>query len=244
MTNLYDIPSLREDRLSDAIPSRTYGGGAVGDPKEMLFLWRSCATEKAQGGTLAFFLDDSRLEPLAARPSHYAAQFRQCGIKALVEVDFSLWCDDSRETQLFNARRKKVVARVFQEHGLAVVPNLNWGTEESFSFCFVGTPVNAPVCMTECRTASSSAEDRRAFLRGLHEAVRQCQPATLVIYGGAPNAWWIERDLPQCPTQFVFLESWTDARGTIRKRQARELRNKNQLTFGGTQWADEEAAVA
>jgi hypothetical protein len=67
-----------------------------------------------------------------------------------------------------------------------------------------------------------------------------------VIYGGQPHRWWIERDLPAGPTQFVFLESWTDARAKVRKAQAREEREKNQLQlFGGNKvWAAEDQAAA
>jgi hypothetical protein len=88
------IPALREDRLAAIIPTCVYAGSVVESSTDTLFLWRSCATEKAQGGTLAFFLDDRRLEPLWAHPERYTEQFVRSGIRALVEVDFSLWVND------------------------------------------------------------------------------------------------------------------------------------------------------
>jgi hypothetical protein len=244
---MWDIPSLHPDRLATTLPTRVYGGGVVESPTETLFLWRSCATEKAQGGALAFFLDDGRLEPLWARPERYTEQFVRSGIRALVEVDFSLWVNDPLPVQLFNVYRQRSLARQWQEAGLLVAPCLNWSDERSFEFCFQGVPVNCPLAFTECRTPSGSEEDRRAFLCGLHEAVRQLRPRTLVIYGGLLHEWWIRRDLPAGDTDFVFLESWTDARRRERARQEREVREHNQLqlfpTGGSSQWA-EEAQVA
>jgi hypothetical protein len=192
-------------------------------------------------------LSDDRLEAFWKAPSRYALEFKQCGILSLVEIDFSMWADDSTETQLFNIRRQKIVSRIFQDFGLAIAPCLNWSGPESFEFCFSGVPSHCPLAYIECRTASSSAEDKRAFSCGLHEAIRQVRPQTLVIYGGLVHRWWIERDLPVGPTRFVFLESWTDARGKIRKVQEQRIREKNQLNLfstGGHSVWEEEAAAA
>jgi hypothetical protein len=230
--NRYGITNLNETMLSTVVPSRVHGGGElIGDVSEMLFLWRSCGTEKAKGATLSFFLDDSRLRPLSARPERYSVEFRHHGIAAVVEPDFSMWADQSLEDWLHNARIKKIVARQWQEAGLLVAPNLNWSRPESFDFAFAGTPIGCPVAFTECRTASSSAEDRKAFSHGLHEAIRRVQPRVLVIYGGQPHRGWIERDLPVGPAQFVFLESWTDSRGKVRKAQERQVREEISCNY-------------
>jgi hypothetical protein len=242
----WGIPALRADRLASVIPTQTYAGGVVDDPATTLFLWRSVGTEKAKGATLSFFLSDNRLESLWARPEHYAEQFVRYGIGSLVEVDYSLWQDAPLVEQLWNTHRQRSLARRWQERGILVAPCLNWSGPESFEFCFSGVPSHCPLAYVECRTASSSAEDRHAFSLGLHEAIRQVRPRTLVIYGGVPNEWWIKRDLPAGATQFVFLESWTDSRGRIRKAERRHARAVNQpeLFQGGMQWADEDHQAA
>lgn len=229
--NPWGIPALRSDRLASVVPTCTFAGGRIDTPATTLFLWRSVATEKARGGTLAFFLDDERLEPLWKAPERYSAHFLSAGIGALVEVDFSLWVDRPLEEQRFNVYRQRALARQWQEHGFLVAPCLNWSDERSYSFCFSGIPTGCPVAFTECRTPSSSAEDRRAFLCGLQEAVRQVQPHCLVIYGGLVHKWWIRRALPTCSTAFVFLESWTDARRRVRAEQERHEWAKVQPSF-------------
>jgi hypothetical protein len=241
MSNHFNVTSLRADMLSDVAPSRTYGGGAlIGNAADVLFLWRSVATQKARGGTLAFYLADDRLETLWRSKERFATEFKLHGIVAAVEPDFSLWSDQPVEEQLHNVRRTRIVSRQFQEHGLAIVPNLNWADEQSFPFCFAGIPQHAPVCMTECRTPGSNDADRRAFLTGLTEGVKQLQPQHVIIYGGTSHTFWLQDRLPPGPT-YHLIDAWTDSRGRVRKAQERKLRDRNQpnLFTGGAEWVAE-----
>lgn len=243
---MWNIPDLNPDLLAITIPLCTYGGGAITDPTTTLFLWRSVATNKARDATICFFLNDERLERLWRVPSQYAHEFAACGIAAAVEPDFSIWSDRPQIEGIFNTYRKRVISRIFQGCGIKIIPNLNWSNEDSYDFCFSGIPENAPLAFTECRTASSSTEDRRAFLSGLHAGVTRLRPKTLVIYGGSIHRWWIERDLPTGSTKFLYLEAWTDARRKFRAAQARREQERHQpnLFTGGDSWAEEAQAVA
>jgi hypothetical protein len=245
MNNHFGITNLDENLLSDLIPTRTFAGGATPEnPSDWLVIWRTTATQRARGATLGFFLSDDRLEPLWSRPERYSTEFRLHGVGAVVEPDFSLWVDDSIETQLHNIKRKKIVARQWQESGLRVAPCLNWASEESFAFCFSGVPVGCPVAFVECRTAGGNDSDRRAFFKGLEQAVKQVQPQHVLIYGGKEHSYWLAERLPAGPT-YTLLEAWTSARGKIRATEKRIVRAKNQLQlFGGEAWVEEAAPAA
>ena len=226
--NEWGIPNLRSDRLSEVIPSRVYGGGPIANPTATLFLWRSTAIAKAQGGVLAFYLDDGRSDAIWHLPARYAKQFKECGITALVEVDFSLGRDRPKAEQVFNVHRTRTVSRVFQGYDLHIIPTLKWAGRESFEFCFQGVPVGAPVAAVECRTAGSTEADRRHFLTGLHEAVRQTQPKHICLYGGAEHSFWLQGNLPEGP-RYTLLESFMTARSRLCKAQEREeARERNQ----------------
>jgi Domain of unknown function (DUF4417) len=238
--NAWDIPNLRSDRLSKVIPSRVYGGGPIENPTDTLFLWRSTATKKAQGGVLAFYLDDWRIDAIWRLPARYAKQFKECGITELVEVNFSLWRDRPKAEQVFNVHRTRTVSRVFQGYDLRIIPNLSWAGRESFEFCFQGIPTGVPVAAVECRTAGSNDTDRRRFLAGLTEGVRQTQPENVLMYGGTVHKFWLDGSLPPGPV-YHWIESWTDARAKVCQAQQQQEREKNQLTLfpGGTDtWAD------
>src|SRR5262249_52802901 len=153
----------------------------------------------------------------------YSALFMRHGIRAVTEPDFSLWTDAPLVEQLWNVYRIRTLGRLYQEHGLAVLPNLTWSDEQSFEFCFSGIPRHAPVVATECRTPGGNDEDRRAFLCGLAEAVRQTRPQHIVIYGGKEHEYWLTGKLPQGP-HYTLLTSWTTERRKVRAAQERRER--------------------
>jgi hypothetical protein len=237
----WGIPSLRAVRLATEIPTRTFAGGLVTDPTTTLFLWRTGTfPQTARGGVLGFFVDDYRFECLWRQPTRYAEQFVTAGWGAIIEPDFSVWADRPLVEQLFNVYRMRTLGRLYQEHGLWLIPNVTWSTEPSFPFVFTGIPYQAPVVACECRTAGQRDDDRRAFLRGLQEAVRQLQPQHVLLYGGVEHSFWLTGHLPTGP-EYTLLESWTTARGRVRAAQERQLQDQNQFSlFGGDSWVDAE----
>jgi len=227
----WGIPSLRPNMLAEVVP-------------DSLFLWRTKKLSEARGYTVAFYVDDSRLEQLWRRPAHYTRLFLHTAVTALIEPDFSLWADDSLIVQAYNVYRSRYLGRYWQDAGLQVVPSLNWSDEQSFSFCFAGIPYCPPVCAVECRTAGQTDSDRRAFLKGLTEAIQRVQPQNIVIYGGKEHSYWLSDYLPPGP-QYVLIPSWTYLRDRQRAQEKRQERNNNQLflELGGAPWVGEEAAA-
>lgn len=193
------------------------------------------------------YAHDERFEALWRNPEHSLALFLRHGVAALVEPDFSLWTDDALAVQLFNIYRMRTLGRLWQEAGLPLIPNLTWSDARSFSFAFEGIPVGAPVVACECRTPGGNDDDRRAFLAGLTEGVKQVQPVNVIIYGGQEHAFWLTDNLPVGP-RYHLIESWTSARRSVRATQAQHARERNQLnlfTGGSSQWVDEvQVAVA
>jgi len=242
----FGIPTLRTDRLATRIPERVYAGGLIVEPEKLLFLFRTSRfPAEARGGVLGFFVDDYRFEALWRRPCFYAERFASFW-GAVCEPDFSLWIDHPRVEQLWSVYKMRTLGRLFQDVGLNVIPTLSWSDQGSFEFCFCGIPAGCPVAACEARTASHSAEDRRRFLAGLTEAVRQVAPQNVLIYAGRENESWLLRHLPPGPT-YHLLESWTTVRDRVRCAEERRLRSRGQLTLfpiGGEQWVDEAAQAA
>jgi hypothetical protein len=246
MNNFFGVTNLDENLLATVAPTRTFASGMViKNPADWLVIWRSVATEKAKGTVLGFYLSDDRLEPLMLHPEKYAIQFARAGIGAIVEPDFSQWVNDPEEKQLLSVRQKKIVSRIFQSAGLRIVPNLNWGSPASYCYSFAGIPVGAPLVACECRTAGSCDDDRRAFLDGLAEGVRQIRPLHVIVYGGQEHSFWLKERLPAGP-RYTLLESFMTVRSRIRARQERLAKTVNQLNLftGGELWAEEDHQAA
>lgn len=222
---LLDFPQLRPELLATVTPTVTWGGGEIIDPAKTFITFRTRALDSSlKGATLGFFVEDWRFRSVWEKPSTYAKFFRDCGFGGVCEPDFSCWRDASREEQKAAVFKMRMVGRVFQGVGLRVAPNLAWADEESFTFCFRGIPRHAPVVACECRTAGQNDEDRGRFLAGLHEAVAQVEPKTVLVYGGTTHRSWLVPSMPKGP-RYVLLDSFSRARVRWRKAEAR----RNQL---------------
>ncbi len=245
----WGIPSLRSDRLASLVPERVYTGGPVVDPAHTLFVWRTGRfLAEARGGVLGFHVDDYRFECLWRQPERYAEKFAGFGWGAVIEPDFSTWANAPLAEQLWSIYRMRSLGRLYQEHGLALIPNLAWSDKRSYEFCFQGIPRECPVAACEARTAGGNDDDRRAFLAGLSEGIRQVVPQTVLVYGGQEHDFWLRRRLPEGP-RYVLLESWTRVRGKVRQYEEQRLRHRNQFTFnfptkGTDTWADEAQVAA
>ena len=245
----WGIPQLRADRLGQLLLSTVYAGGVVTDPASTFFVWRTSRfPTSVRGGVLGFYVDDYRLEALWNRQIFYAEQFHRFGWGALIEPDFSLWREAALVVQVYNVYRTRWLGRLWQEHGLAVIPSLNWSDPRSFTFCFKGIPIGASVVACECRTAGKNAGDRGRFLAGLAEGVRQVQPQHVLIYGGKAHASWLTPGLPSGP-HYLLLDCWSNQRNHWRQRVAQHQRQRQQRSLfsntGGDQsWEDEAQVVA
>lgn len=240
--SFFHIPDLRPDLLATTIPVKTWGGGFIDDPTKTFLTFRTRALDRSlKGATLGFYVDDARFASVWKTPSSYAKFFRDCGFAGVVEPDFSVWLDATRDEQKAAIFKMRMCGRIFQGVGLRVVPNLAWSDKESFTFCFRGIPKGAPVCACEAVTAGQNDEDRCRFIAGLTEAVAQVEPKVILIYGGTSHEDWLRLALPKGP-RFVMLDSFSKARKQFLRREANE--NQYEL-FGGKAWADEaQAAVA
>ncbi len=187
------IPSLRDDRLADLVPSNTWHRYGRFTPTHTLYIFRTGRfEERKSGGTLGFYTDDYRLEALWTRRESYRDLFAKQQWDGLIVPDFSLWADDPMAEQIWNVYRSRALARMWQDVGVSVAPNLSWSTKASYEFCFEGIPQACPVAFCQARTIR--ATERDAFMDGLGEAVNRISPRAVVLYGNA--SWLLDRDLP------------------------------------------------
>ncbi len=178
------------------IPAQTWHRYGRFDPASTFYLFRASRFEtKPPGGTLGFYCDDFRLEALWTRRAGWGRDFIRQQWGTLVAPDFSLWTDDPPAVQIWNVYRSRYLARMWQDAGIPVMPNLSWAGPDSYEFCFDGLPEQPPVAW--CQTRSVRKPDRPLFIAGLTEAVRRTAPKNIVLYGSA--AWLKQAQLPAGP---------------------------------------------
>lgn len=148
-----------------------------------------------------FFYDDYKFIACWGNPEKYRPALRE--FKAVVAPDFSLYTDMPRACQIMACYRRQWLARYWQERGIDVIPDVIWGDESSYEFCFDGLPKNSSVCISTLgvrRDRQWNGKDDNLFLKGYNEMIRRISPTAVMCYGKPPKE--IEGEVIKIPTYF------------------------------------------
>lgn len=152
------------------------------------------------GSTVAFFVDDYRLEPLWNWPRRTVRRLSSLRPAALIEPDFSQYEDMPTAMALWNLYRSRWVARFWQESGFIVIPSLSWNSA-TIEQLHLGIPAGSPVAC-ECRPRFKNAE---ILQTGLRLAIERIQPRSVLLYGAEAG---FVASLPAGP-RYVTLPAWS-----------------------------------
>ena len=67
-----------------------------------------------------------------------------------------------------------------------MIPNVRWGDERSFEFCFQGLPTNDIVCIST-HGCIRGYENKYYFKLGLDEMLRILKPKVVLVHGSMPD---------------------------------------------------------
>lgn len=151
---------------------------------------------------LHFFVDDCRIEAVWDNPEYYLSGIQR--FAGIISPDLSIYRDLPIAWQFFNTYRNRALSFWFSKQGVPVIPNIRWGDERSYSFCFDGIEPHGVVCISS-HGVLSNAEDRRYFSNGLDEMMARLSPATVLVYGAMPPDIFGKHHGQG--TQFVHFES-------------------------------------
>ncbi len=83
--------------------------------------------------------------------------------------------------------RGRALALWLQNNGVEVIPNVRFGDERTFSFCFDGIEGNKTVAVGT-HGCIKRKEDKIFFKAGLAQMVQRLSPKTIIVYGAAPDS--------------------------------------------------------
>lgn len=131
-----------------------------------------------------FYASDNRLESVYESPEYWAKCLSK--FDGIISPDLSVYYDDPISVQFFNTFRNRTLAYWFAKQGIPVIPNVRWGKENSYSFCFDGIEKNGAVCVSTCGVLVNK-KDREIFRAGFDEMIKQLTPNTIIVYGQMPS---------------------------------------------------------
>ena len=149
-------------------------------PTEMIsFNYVLSATEHK--GAVHFFIDDYQFERLWNSPTKYMAKL--AAYDCCLTPDFSLYLEMPLAMQLWNVYRSRMVGKIMADHGIRVIPTLQWAEKDSFEFCFDGIEPGGVVAVS---TIGVKREDSasKIWYDGMAEAEKRLKPSHVLVYGG------------------------------------------------------------
>ncbi len=73
-----------------------------------------------------------------------------------------------------------------QNNGIEIIPNVRFGDERTFSFCFDAVEENKTVAVGT-HGCIKRKEDKIFFQIGLARMIQRLSPKTIIVYGSAPD---------------------------------------------------------
>ena len=157
-----------------------------------------------------FYTEDTTFERIWNRPRDYIKRLEK--FEGVISPDFSLYRDLPLVMQAWNTYRNRALGCFLQNHGIDVIPNVRWGDERSYDFCFDGVEKGGTVSVSTNGCIRNKA-DREYFKRGLTEMIKRLEPAVIVNYSYTPDD--IFKLYCDSSIQIAMLSNYNDV---IRKR--------------------------
>ena len=132
-----------------------------------------------------FYEHDVKFQRLWNTPTRYLDKLKK--FKGVISPDFSLYRNMPLVMQMWNTYRSRAIAVWLQNNGVEVIPNVRFGDERTFSFCFDGLEENKTVAIGT-HGCIKQKEDKIFFRIGLARMAQRLSPKTIIVYGSAPDS--------------------------------------------------------
>ena len=133
---------------------------------------------------VVFYEHDRKFERFWNKPKQYLDKLKK--FKGVISPDFSLYRNMPLVMQMWNTYRSRALAVWLQNNGVELIPNIRFGDERTFSFCFDGVEENKTVAVGT-HGCIKRKEDKIFFKIGLARMVQRLSPKTIIVYGVAPD---------------------------------------------------------
>lgn len=189
----YDIPQLKLKMIPPKLPEKLdiWAGHEVdGDRADDESQWWLSQWHTGNRGIpwersiLSLYTEDFHFEGLFYDPATNTKKILNSGITACIMPNFSVNQDWPIYTWIWAAARSAYVARYWQEAGLFVIPDIQYGgSDEALDLCIQCIPEGAPVVAAQVQTIRGNSDRIRTSARLLKKAEDIIGFQQILLYG-------------------------------------------------------------
>lgn len=162
---------------------------AVDEVPQSLLLFTEMRKAKNLNQWIHFYTDDRRFEVLWTQPQKHLKVLQK--FDGIISPDYSLCVDMPLSMQVWNVYRNHAISHWLTTKGVKVIPNIRWGDERSYEFCFDGI-VPGSIVAVGSHGCIRNSTSRQYFERGLEEMNKRLRPHTILVYGLAPDSIFLK----------------------------------------------------
>jgi len=127
-----------------------------------------------------FYEPDYKFECFGNKPRQYLKQLKK--FKAVITPDFSVY----RNMPLVVQRHQTYLNRAFgfwlYKNGIPIIPNVRYGDERTYSFCFDGILPNSVISIGT-HGSIKKRMDIEYHIKGILETIKKLNPKAILVYG-------------------------------------------------------------
>lgn len=154
-----------------------------------LVSFAKCLSTKNKRQYVHFYIHDIQFGRVLISTKRYLELLRS--FDGVISPDPTILIGQSKCLQETNTYFNRAIGFFLQKNGIPVIPNVRWGDESTYSFCFLGIPKGSTVSIS---THGCLAKDlktnnivRESFKKGLPVMLNTIQPKAVIVYGYMPN---------------------------------------------------------
>lgn len=200
---MFDIPVMAESHATGKNFVRFCDWGECAAPEEYI---------------AHFYYDDFKFIKAWRNPDEYVERLKR--FKAVISPDFSLYTDFPVALQILSCYRRQWVGAYWQSLGIDVIPDVVWGEEESYWFCFDGIPKHSTVAVSSVgvkRDRLWNGEADSLFKKGYDEMMNRLEPETILFYGDMIDG--LEGNIIRIPSFYAQRRQMLGNKKKIRKAE-------------------------
>ena len=163
-TGIYDMPVLAPE---PHVPDRLTG-------------FNYALSGKDYGSGVHFYLDDYQFERIWRDPIRYMNILKR--FDCVLQPDFSIYRDMPYAMKIWNCYRSKLLAAIWQQQGLKVIPTVRFCDTDTYDYCFDGMPQGGTYVISS-QGIIRDKEARRIWYRGIEEWLKHVTPGIILFYG-------------------------------------------------------------
>lgn len=189
----FDIPELDIDMIPEKFPAKLdiWAGHEIdsnrADDEEQWWLAQWHSGNRGipfERSILSLYCEDFHFEGLYFDPSMNTKKILNTGITTCIMPNWSVNQEWPIATWIWAAYRSAYVARYWQEAGLQVIPDIQYGgSDEALDICLECIPEGAPVVAAQVQTIRGDINRIRTTARLLKKAEERIGFSQILVYG-------------------------------------------------------------